>query len=143
MLLSNSNDFTQEEFEYLLIEISFPKVLLYNINSIPHNLENFLNLTGIASNISSIEIMSFCETKLSDNIETLYKLKGYTSVTNNRHNHGGGVCMYLRNHISFSIMKEVFCSSDTVETVFFDAIFLKKRIITGVIADQAQKCAHS
>ena len=131
--LINSEYYSQEDFEHVLSTDRLPTVFMYNINSLPHNLENFLHQTGIAHNPFSIDIMSFCETKISNDIENLYNLNGYVLLTNNRNHYGGGVCMYIRNHLSFSILDDLCKSCDTIETLFVDVFFLQKHILIGII----------
>lgn len=96
---------------------SCPIVLMHNINSISNNLENFLLQSSIVSNINSVNIMCFCETRLSSDIEHLYTIKGYKIFTNNRNHSGGEVCIYVKNVISCHVLQDRCLASESVESV--------------------------
>ena len=79
-------------------------LLVYNITSIPNNLDTFLINNGLLTSQNSVNFMAFCETRLSDSIEHLYNIKDYKLLTNNRNHYGGGVCMYIKDNISCNIV---------------------------------------
>ena len=102
----NYTDFTQ-----LLTNNEANPVFMYNISSIPNNLENFLLCTGISSNDELIDVMAFCETRLSKDIEQLYFRKGYNLFSNIRNRYGGGVSMYIKKYISCYVVKRLCISN--------------------------------
>lgn len=59
---------SNHEFVSLLTTNSLPTLVIYNINSIPHNLDNFIVTSGFSIMQETIQFMLFCETKLSIDI---------------------------------------------------------------------------
>lgn len=101
---------------------------MYNINSIPNNLEKFLVYSGIFCNNHNVDMMSFCETRLSNDIQHLYSVPGYKLFTNNRNRYGGGVCIYVKQCISCHICDNLCIMRDSIETLFIEARYLGKCI---------------
>ena len=101
-------------------------IVMCNIGSIPNNLDNFLLTSGINSYRKDTDILCFCETRLSSDIENIYKLSGYSLITNNRNHYGGGVCTYIRNHISFNHLKNKCISNEFIETLVIEININKK-----------------
>ena len=44
----------------------------------------------------SFDVIGFCESKLTQDIETLYNIPNYTMYTNNVSRHSGGVVLYIK-----------------------------------------------
>ena len=130
----SSEYYSQNDFDDLLTSYStFPMILMYNICSIPNNLEQFLQYTGVVSNSFSADIMCYCETRLSNNIEHLYKLKGYKLYTVNRNHYGGGVCMYVKDRFPSSVLHDKCLSTDTIESLFVETSIAKKAVLIGTV----------
>lgn len=66
--LPTSEYYNQEQFEQLL-QSACVSLILYNINSILNNQETFLLCSGICDNDRFIDVMAFCASKLSEDIE--------------------------------------------------------------------------
>ena len=107
-------------------------VLFYNIASIPSNLEKFI-INEIPLCAHSLQIMCFCETRLSNDIEHLYTLEGYRQLTNNRNHYGGGVCIYINNKIRCHRLQDLCLMSDYIESLFISIVFAIKSVVFGVI----------
>lgn len=127
------SDYVYEEEFVCSLSNMFFTILLYNINSIPRNLEKFLLSVSMHENRHLINLMAFCETKLSDDIEHLYHIEGYTLITNNRNSYGGGVCLYLKNEISFNTLWESSIKNDVLESLFVRANFVNETVTVGVL----------
>ncbi len=84
-------------------------VYLDEVKAIPKEFDVFsvlsMNIRTLASSLqividqclpeeSNMDIMGFSETRLDNNIENLYKLRGYNMFTMNRDKKGEGVCIY-------------------------------------------------
>ena len=108
-------------------------ILSYNVNSIPHNLENFLD-TEINECISNVDIFAICETKLNDDIESLYNISNFKLYTNNRNRHGGGVALYIsdrfRNH---KLRNDLVTQSLDFESLFVEIENCNTSILCGSI----------
>lgn len=77
--------------------------------------------------------MSFCETKLSNDIEHLYNIQGYKLLTNNRNHYGGGVCMYIKKNMFNTVLKDVSIINDNIETLFVETKLINKPVTVGIV----------
>ena len=77
------------------IDNNFFSLLSLNINSIPKNLEYFVN-TCLNCLDFEFDIISFCETKLNNDIDQLYTIKNYNKYTNNNTRNSGGVAIFVK-----------------------------------------------
>lgn len=99
-------------FQNLCLKNCF-SLVVHNINSIAKNLESFQS--EILGNDHRPMIIGFCETKLNKDIENLYNLDGYESVFNSNCTRSGGLALFVRSSISFSIRNEFFFSDSFLE----------------------------
>ena len=78
-----------------------------NINSIPCNLDKFQHhcLTNSGEKFS---IISFVETKLNSNIESLYNIASYKSFFNHCHRNSGGLAIYVKNTLDVVLRNKLF-----------------------------------
>lgn len=110
----------QEDFQPLVCnregQINF---LVYNIRSIPSNLDTFVDC-HLTSFINRIQFIGFCETRLTDDIEHLYNIDGFNMYTKNRNRQGGGVVMYVSQYITSKIIENVSVANDCFESVFVE-----------------------
>ena len=72
-------------------------VCSWNSNSVPSNLEEFVS--QVNSNGLNFDIFAFTETKLTNEIETLYNIPGYSMFTSNFQRNSGGVALYVHSNI--------------------------------------------
>ena len=108
-------------------------ILSYNVNSIPHNLENFLDVE-INDFISNIDIFALCETKLNDDIESLYNIDNFKLYTNNRNRHGGGVALYINDRFkNHKLRNDLTTQSPDFETLFVEIENCNNNILCGSI----------
>lgn len=128
-----SDYYDKLKYDQLLSNNNSCPTLMYNIGSIPLNLEKFLMYSGIASNSSNINIMAYCETRLSKDIEHLSSLNGYNLFTNNRNRYGGGVCLHVKRNISCHICVNLCTMSDSTETLFIEATYLGKCVMFRIV----------
>ena len=70
-------------------------LLSMNINSIPKNLEYFVDTCLNCLNFE-FDILSFSETKLSDDIDQLYTINNYNKYSNNNTRKSGGVATFVK-----------------------------------------------
>ena len=108
----------------------------YNIRSIPKNLHNFqIYLDTIDFNFS---IMAFSETWFTDFNCSLYDIEGFNLETNSRLlKRGGGVCLYIRKSISYSLRTDLDNMDDVMESKFVeigrDCFNTSMDMVVGVI----------
>lgn len=133
VIIPNTTYYNHNNFEYLTLGHTCSLILMYNICSIPNNLEHFLIDSGIAHNHPTIDILSFCETRLSKDIEHLYNIKGYKLLTNNRNHYGGGVCMYIRDIFPCRRLQDVCLMNDDIESLCIETTYMKKKMYLGII----------
>ena len=70
-------------------------VCSFNINSIPHNFESFVDQCYNGLN-HQFDILGLCETKLNDEINELYNLEGYNKYSYNVSRNCGGIAVFVR-----------------------------------------------
>lgn len=107
-----------------------------NIRSIPKNIDqlsSYLSLLDI-----SFSFIGITETWFNDLNADLYDLEGYTQEATHRSNRrGGGVSLFIKNDISFTIRNDLNIFDTFAETVFVEidkSVFsTDKNIIIGVI----------
>ena len=101
--------------------------LYFNIRSIPSNLEYF----KAEFNYSIFDTISFSETRLTADIEALYKLDEYNHFFNNRNSRGGGVAIYARKFLSPEFITNLSIVTSSIETVFIKLVKRGKTYIYG------------
>ena len=80
-------------------------VIALNIRSIPKNLEEFLLEFDVVK--LGVDVLAFTETRLSQNIEPMYKIPNYNMFTNSRSTAGGGVAIYVSNEFTCNVVEEL------------------------------------
>ena len=107
-----------------------------NIRSAPRNLKNF---ECFLSNLNhTFPFIGCSETWFKDHNVNLYGIKGYTAEHNYRKKQsGGGVSIYVKDNIEYTLRKDLTVMNTTLETIFIevkkDQIGNKKDMIIGVI----------
>lgn len=122
-LLFNMDNITHKFSKYIYLDDVKTKlnvtdvfsVLSMNIRSVASNLQVLIDQCLLEEN--NIDIMGFSETRLDNNIENLYKLKGYNMFAMNRDRKGGGVCLYVSSILNSCIIKECCLMEQFLECV--------------------------
>ena len=109
-----SNYFDGSAFGDLPLNSNSLSLLFCNINSSHHNLDNF---SSSYLNKTKPMFVALCETKCSKNTENLYKIDGYSIVSNSRNSHGGGVAIYSSADISINVIQNLCFMEDYIETL--------------------------
>ena len=92
--LPNSLHIFEDELYHPMHDCSISFVN-WNVRSIPTNLQTFLDLHYIDQVFC--DVISLCETRLTTEIEKLYKLPNYTVFHQHRDRHGGGVSLFIKD----------------------------------------------
>ena len=108
---------------------NYLNVFCCNINSIPKNLNSLV----LDTPPEAFDIMSFCETKLTSNIQQLYTLPNFNMYTNNNTRLSGGVTMYVKNNIDSFLRQDLLMIHDFIETLFIEVKTQTKNIIVGLV----------
>ena len=99
-------------------------IVSFNVNSITHG-NRIEQLSSLCREINA-DIICLQETKLDDSISpTLYKLDGFNVETRHRNIHGGGVSVYIKEHIPYVRMSKL--ESKTLEHISIDIIVNHKK----------------
>ena len=99
-------------------------IVSFNVNSITHG-DRIEQLSSLCREINA-DIICLQETKLDDSISpTLYKLEGFNVETRHRNIHGGGVSVYIKEHIPYVRMSKL--ESKTLEHISIDIIVNHKK----------------
>ena len=86
-------------FDTITSEIGGFKIALLNVNSLTKHVDE---LKVFMAN-TALDVLTINESKLDlVDGDRLVNLEGYNIVRRDRNKHGGGVCFYLRNTITFS-----------------------------------------
>ena len=85
-----------------------------NINSVPKKLEELVS-SILSKNPPSIIALS--ETKLNQQIENLYSIDGYNAIFNSNSTSSGGIALFLKSNIKFSLIEELTYSTSFLESL--------------------------
>ena len=110
-------------------------LLHHNIRSSQKNLPELQNLL---SNLNlKFTIIAITETWLTETNCDLYEMTGYVSEHNYRkHRKGGGVSLYIQDHIEYKYRSDLIEFNEILETLFIEIprnIYSEKPIIIGVV----------
>ena len=131
------------------VESSFNSEISKSLNK-KHNFSLcHLNNRSIRKNLGSLEftlenlqhefsLIGITETWLKDDDCDLFAIQGYNVVKKHRQNRsGGGVALFIKDNIEYTIRSELSTFNDQLESVFIeinkDALTTDKNIIIGVI----------
>ena len=103
----------------------------YNINSIP---KHFGEFEFECLNNSNFDVIGFCETKLTNDIEHLFELNNYNRFNNNKSRNSGGVALYVKNKFDNLILLNEFTrKSASIESLFIQFEINNIKIVCGVV----------
>ena len=108
----------------------------FNVRSIPKNLQAFeIFMSNLCINFT---ILAFSETWLRSYNNTLYNIDGYNAENVYRTNRkGGGVSLYIREHVSFTTRTDIDIFNEIMESKFVEigkrCISADRNVIIGVI----------
>ena len=132
--LTNSCEyFFPDSFEVIENKFYFSLINL-NINSIPKNFNHlitcFLDVVQY-----KFDILSFCETKLSDDISDLYELDGYKMYTSNISRHRGGLALYIKDiYTNFTLQRnDLERKFDYLSSLFVEIENEEEKRLIGVL----------
>ena len=107
-------------------------VAFHNINSLPSKLEDFTEVcSGLL--INDIDVLGFCESKLTDSVQQLYALPNYQLYTNNVSRDMGGVAMYVNKKHNGATRFDLCQLLPHYESLFIELETKTKNIIIGVV----------
>ena len=92
---------------------------------------NFLNLQLEITDHFRPSVIGICETKITNEIETLYNITGGL-LTNNNQSNKGGVALYIKNSIPLMVKPAQTIIRNGIETIFAD-LNTQSGIITVVL----------
>ena len=130
------NYFLPNELDELLAKQQAPclKLTCFNINSIPSKLDNYMEELCAFTN-NQFDFIGFCESKLNNDIESLYDIENYHRIANNSSRSSGGVCLFVHNVHTTNIIPELTINTNHIETLFVETTTKtsNKRTIVGVV----------
>ena len=107
-------------------------LLSCNINSFHKNFDNFFSSYINDSNLRPT-IFSFCETKLSPEIEVLYSIPNYKLIFNSRNTRGGGLLLAINDEIKFEKLEDFCLMLDHIETLFVKIFIDNQSYVIGTV----------
>ena len=109
----------------------------HNIRSLP---QNFMGMCALLDNINySFDFIGLTETWLNSTNYDLFQIRGYQEPYQKyrEKRKGGGVIMYVKDHIRFKIRSDLTFTDDTTEDIFIeidkDIYNTPKPIVIGVV----------
>ena len=106
------------EFALNLDENTF-SVIHLNIGSIPKNLDTFIDQC-IAPLNQEFDVLGFCETKLTNDIDQLYDIPRYSRYCNNISRQSGGVALYIRDKYNSNERVDLRYREEPIESIFVE-----------------------
>ena len=113
-------------------ELSLDSFSIYNhnINSLAKHFDEFLNINFE----SKFNVLTLCETKLTNDIVNMFDIEGYSMFYNNTSRKSGGVCMYVSNNYCKTFVRnDLTLNRTSIETLFVEIQHNKQNILVGVI----------
>ena len=106
--------------------------MFYNIRSIPKHYDNF-KLNVLNRVLPKLDILGFCETRLSEDIEELYCPDGYTLHTNNISRKMGGVALLSKTSLNCNVIRDISILKPHLESLFVEYRSKGVRYVCGVM----------
>ena len=94
---------------------------------------NFVNLQHEITDHFRPSVIGICETKMINEIETLYNIAGYNMFTNNNQSNIGGVALYIKNIIHATVKPAQTIIRNGIETIFADLNTSSGIITVGLV----------
>ena len=143
--VNNSQYFDNEQFKSMNLGDRDLKVIHLNIRSLCTNMENLCIL--LHSLNCNFDVICITECWLTDCIEPLYTLPGYTAYHSLRPGgrRGGGITVYVAQQYSASVMQRYTTSSPVIESLFIEVCHTALRqsfIIASIYKPPAADCIN-
>ena len=107
-------------------------VIFNNIRSIPKNFDEFVTI-NLDQLIQKFNIVGFCETRLTNDIENLFQIEGFSQFTNNNSRSKGGVALYCNSSLKCKVIKDLSLMYDHIESLFIESSTRGIKITYGII----------
>lgn len=108
-ILNNFNEINKDT-------LSYPRSLIYmNIRSLRLNFTLFI--ATINNILNHIKVIILVETNITDNENKFYNIKGFNSIFFNREGRGGGIALYITEHIHFN---QIHLNTNSLEIIQID-----------------------
>ena len=78
-------------------------------------------------------VIGICETKMTNEMETVYNIAGYNMIGNNYQSNKGGVALYIENFIPVMVKKIQTFIRNGIETIFTDLNTQSGIITVGLV----------
>ena len=101
-----------------------------NINSISAHLSE-LEYSNIIP--QQFDMIGFCESKLTANIQNLFCIQGYSQFTKNTSRLSGGIAIYLKETLKASIRHDLSFTETFLESLFVEIKSNTEDLIVGVV----------
>ena len=107
-------------------------ILTLNINSIPKNLDSFETqfLAGLGY---EFKVLGLVETKLTDDIKSLYQLHSYSQYTLNNTRNSGGLALYCHSSLEIIPREDLNRKTVFMEALFVEVVSDGKNKLVGLI----------
>ena len=101
----------------------------FNIRSIPANLQLFTDIFLSQSNIySKLDVLGFTETRVEQQLVSMYQIPGYNMFTTCRNRYGGGVALYIASKYKSTLSDDCLLCNDSIQSLGIEFKILEKNI---------------
>ena len=105
-------------------------IFCHNINSIKFHLSELEHFNIIPQ---QFDMLGFCESKLSADIQNQFCIQGYSQFTKNTTRLSGGIAIYLRETLKASIRHDISFTETFLESLFVEIKSNTEDLIVGVV----------
>ena len=105
--------------------------LFSNIRSIPRNLDEFVMDLCVEQVLP--DFLGFCETRLSPDIDDVFKIPKYNMFCNSRNTRGGGIALFVGCDIPVERLSSSCFVEKEIECLFVRATITKQNYVVGTI----------
>ena len=122
------NYYFSEDFSMSLNRRQVCNLLSFNISSVPRHFETFQDqcLDTISM---QYDVIGLCETRLNDNIASLYNLNQFNGFYQNKSTVAGGVAIFLRNVLQGKCVNGISLKLPHIEALFIEVTGVSNFIV--------------
>ena len=104
-------------------------IMSFNVRSMNANFDNFFDEIFYQF---PCDIIGLCETRMTDATQYVYSIPNYNLFANNVASDMGGVCIYVREHLSCKVLSHFTVTTNHLETIFVQLHIDKNPLTIGM-----------
>ena len=117
----------------LSIDVNNFSIFCHNINSIPKHFDELVTMLMNNQKLN-FDVLTFCETKLTNDIMQLYNIDDYLMFNNNTSRHSGGLLLYIKDKYNNAFQRnDLMVNCNSTESLFIEIPNEKNNVVVGTI----------